>query len=685
LRKYEEVPFTGKQNVPPDLVLDLAPEAQRAYDAVVRPNAILPIPRYLLEQWLPLLGASRAWLVLAFRQVAFVSRSGSDEVPVRTTLRKLGRWCGLSHVRIHQVLKDAGYLTWFVRNPHGDLADRNLPRSQPTTFMVRSDIPLTPQDQARLTNWLEQRSPSDDKDWILALEEATEAKKLRLPEDTPLPQVSLTIQQLVYAQRGESTPLPPGLDQACTELHARWVQPDRVTLATHYFLIRWLPDLSPGLGWLVMLLRSRSYQQKDEHVGQVWISGGWHHLADTLGVSRRSLTRWVSSPDAQLFFQRRDDVQDPTDRRNLLLAVRLSEPIHPFDQEEYLARLEGQSLTNPISVDRQFLTSTSYNEGHSLTSCGESSTDQRNNLTSPGQDLPDQTQSLTRAVPEINNAGTKFNTLRSLSSYVYFNNSQNNHQPQDRAGDQIKTSVVALFKQWQMEEILSRSGINKETSERVLNAMPHEQLSFIGWILFALSIQRIEYPVLFALKRNRETSPPAAFLKLAYTPVKQCYAWLTGMDSDFPPDLEKTVMDLRRQRAHEKLFEIGALPSGLWDSVSWVHNEEDEGGGSKVAEGGGTETATPIRSNGMTADQVWDAAQGQLQAELERTVFDTWVRDVEYLGYEGGSIKLGVANEYAKDWLEDRLTSTVERVLTSIIGKPTGVKFVMLYEVDHPP
>ena len=103
--------------------LRLAPEAQRAYDAVVRPNAILPIPRYFLEHWLPLLGTSRSWLALAFRQVAFVSRSNSHEVPAQTTLRQLGRWCGLTHVRVHQVLKDPvvfGFFEHVGRLPERD-------------------------------------------------------------------------------------------------------------------------------------------------------------------------------------------------------------------------------------------------------------------------------------------------------------------------------------------------------------------------------------------------------------------------------------------------------------------------------------------------------------------------------------------------------------------------------------
>ena len=52
--------------------IQISPEERRAYDTVVRPNAIIPVPRYFLKHWGPLLGAFRAWLALAFRQVDFV-------------------------------------------------------------------------------------------------------------------------------------------------------------------------------------------------------------------------------------------------------------------------------------------------------------------------------------------------------------------------------------------------------------------------------------------------------------------------------------------------------------------------------------------------------------------------------------------------------------------------------------
>jgi chromosomal replication initiator protein len=85
----------------------------------------------------------------------------------------------------------------------------------------------------------------------------------------------------------------------------------------------------------------------------------------------------------------------------------------------------------------------------------------------------------------------------------------------------------------------------------------------------------------------------------------------------------------------------------------------------------------------MTAERLWDAALGQLQLEMPRAAFDTWVRDAELLTYEDGTFIVGVQNAYAKDWLEDRLRSTVTRVLTGLAGRSAEVRFVVWQEDPH--
>jgi len=79
----------------------------------------------------------------------------------------------------------------------------------------------------------------------------------------------------------------------------------------------------------------------------------------------------------------------------------------------------------------------------------------------------------------------------------------------------------------------------------------------------------------------------------------------------------------------------------------------------------------------MKAEQAWQAALGQLQIEMPKAAFNTWVRDAEYLSYEDGCFMIGVQNAYALDWLQSRLTSTVVRMLTGIMNRTVEVRFVL--------
>jgi chromosomal replication initiator protein len=82
----------------------------------------------------------------------------------------------------------------------------------------------------------------------------------------------------------------------------------------------------------------------------------------------------------------------------------------------------------------------------------------------------------------------------------------------------------------------------------------------------------------------------------------------------------------------------------------------------------------------MQAEGIWNAALGQLQMEMPREAFDTWVRDSVLLSYEDGEFMVGIGNAFARDWLEDRLTSKVKGILTGLIGRSSAVKFVVWQE-----
>ena len=86
----------------------------------------------------------------------------------------------------------------------------------------------------------------------------------------------------------------------------------------------------------------------------------------------------------------------------------------------------------------------------------------------------------------------------------------------------------------------------------------------------------------------------------------------------------------------------------------------------------------------MKAEQAWQAVLGQLQMDMARASFDTWVKDTRLVTYEDGVIVIGVPNAYARDWLESRLLSTVTRLLTGIMNRTVSVRFIVWQHDPEP-
>jgi chromosomal replication initiator protein len=84
-----------------------------------------------------------------------------------------------------------------------------------------------------------------------------------------------------------------------------------------------------------------------------------------------------------------------------------------------------------------------------------------------------------------------------------------------------------------------------------------------------------------------------------------------------------------------------------------------------------------MTQDGMNADQIWYAALGELQLQMTRPTFDTWLKNTKAISYEDGSLIIGVHNAYAKDWLENRLMSIIKRTLVGIVDRAIEVRFVL--------
>jgi chromosomal replication initiator protein len=79
----------------------------------------------------------------------------------------------------------------------------------------------------------------------------------------------------------------------------------------------------------------------------------------------------------------------------------------------------------------------------------------------------------------------------------------------------------------------------------------------------------------------------------------------------------------------------------------------------------------------MNAEQAWQTVLAQLQMDMPRASYDTWVRDTRPVGYENGMLTVSVRNAYARDWLDSRLAVTVNKLLIDTLNSKVSVKFIV--------
>lgn len=87
----------------------------------------------------------------------------------------------------------------------------------------------------------------------------------------------------------------------------------------------------------------------------------------------------------------------------------------------------------------------------------------------------------------------------------------------------------------------------------------------------------------------------------------------------------------------------------------------------------------------MSPETAWKATLGELELQMTKATFNTWLKDARLIASEENEFVIGVRNDYARDWLENRLKDTILRTLSAIIGRRVHVRFVVSSDEIIPP
>ena len=87
--------------------------------------------------------------------------------------------------------------------------------------------------------------------------------------------------------------------------------------------------------------------------------------------------------------------------------------------------------------------------------------------------------------------------------------------------------------------------------------------------------------------------------------------------------------------------------------------------------------AHSYRANDAAQEDIWKKVLHELELQLPRTTFETWVRDTEIISRTGDEITVGAPHAYARDWLDGRLHKKIEKLLTEAVGHSVQISFAV--------
>jgi hypothetical protein len=81
-------------------------------------------------------------------------------------------------------------------------------------------------------------------------------------------------------------------------------------------------------------------------------------------------------------------------------------------------------------------------------------------------------------------------------------------------------------------------------------------------------------------------------------------------------------------------------------------------------------------------EAIWSETQLMLRRQMTQATYDAIIQRTVLITQKNGCYVIGVHNEMAKEWLENRLHDIVQRTLSSVVGMSSQVEFRLLNELE---
>ncbi len=82
-------------------------------------------------------------------------------------------------------------------------------------------------------------------------------------------------------------------------------------------------------------------------------------------------------------------------------------------------------------------------------------------------------------------------------------------------------------------------------------------------------------------------------------------------------------------------------------------------------------------------DPIWGQALEFIGQQVNEGTFRIWFEPTVGLGLTEGVYSVGVASEFARDWIENRFQTTINEAVSSVVGKPVLCKIIVSSELSR--
>lgn len=80
------------------------------------------------------------------------------------------------------------------------------------------------------------------------------------------------------------------------------------------------------------------------------------------------------------------------------------------------------------------------------------------------------------------------------------------------------------------------------------------------------------------------------------------------------------------------------------------------------------------------SNQLWQSALTALERKFSKPIFEMWIKPLRLVSLTGDELLLAVQNNFARDWVENRLKGQIAEVLAEIFGAGVQLQFTVLPE-----